>query len=578
MSETTAPTPALVPLRTQANSPTLIIGPTGTGKSALLKTLVEYVWETYQMITLVYHTDGGGWPAPLEAVRRRGLCWIWKMRTRDYANRATLSFETCYLASKGWWPAKINLQTGETTPGVAMIPPTTDIYTLTCPDGHLIREVYSQAHIVPGICPTCKKMIQIEQMSVKGNVRITKGLEKVGARCYDGLSSFNAWWLQDMGGRAGRKELEGEKAALGGVLESGQLAFGGNNRAQIGFAQTRTEEVVNNALSIPGMVVPPIFTALTNESVDEGGLTVVGPKFAGNAKTDEGPTWVGNCLETAKALNADGKEVYRLYLSEYFDSGNRRHLCKHRGGPTMPSFLEDPPIDPADPERGCFTGFSLALFFTLLEQSVQDAEKASAEKYPDAPGLPEGETSFGDSGQVALGAAAPGAPVSRPRSRKVGKVGGNTGAAPPVAPAETAGPPVAEAPVPPPVATSPVSTPPAATEAPAVSPGATPPTQTGWAQPPGARRAPRQRTVAAGVSDPAAPPTAAAQPAPPPVPPPTEPAQAALPVETPAPTPPVTTGPSRGPRPRPGVVRPAANPASAPTPPAQAPGRTAHKW
>ena len=54
-------------------------------------------------------------------------------------------------------------------------------------------------------------------------------------------------------------------------------------------------------LGIPNLLVPPVFTALSMEDTDEGALSIVGPKIAGRAKTDEAGQWVGNCLEATAA-------------------------------------------------------------------------------------------------------------------------------------------------------------------------------------------------------------------------------------------------------------------------------------
>ncbi len=58
------------------NSATLIFGDTGTGKSSLLATYAEYVWEKFNKITLLYTTDGGGYPTNVEALIHKGIIWV----------------------------------------------------------------------------------------------------------------------------------------------------------------------------------------------------------------------------------------------------------------------------------------------------------------------------------------------------------------------------------------------------------------------------------------------------------------------------------------------------------------------
>lgn len=91
------------------------------------------------------------------------------------------------------------------------------------------------------------------------------GFDDVRAVFYDGLTSMLAWEMRDLGHRAGRMELKGEEAAIGGKVSSGDLKFGGSTRSHVGFAQARGEELVHVTLGIPNLVVPPIFTMLTHE-------------------------------------------------------------------------------------------------------------------------------------------------------------------------------------------------------------------------------------------------------------------------------------------------------------------------
>lgn len=490
------------------------MGPTGTGKTSLIATLAEYVWATHGKVTLYYSSDGGGFPTIVQALINRGIVRLWRLRTRG------LSFETTYRASQGWWPSRIDPQSGETEAGVRLVPPMTQVFVMRCAAGHELRRVPFQAMLLPVFCPQCQQQITLQTAQVSQSAHRTKGFELVGAVAYDSLSSMSNWWQHDLQQKQGSLELKGEASAIGGIVQSGDMKFGGGNRAQVGFAQTRAEELALNALGIPGLVVPPIFTSLTLETSDEGGLPIRGPKLAGRAKTDEAPQWFGNCLETMVKKNEDGQDVYRLNLVEYVDEQGLRHLCKNRAAPgTMPAYLEDAAGQP-------FSQFNLGVFFRLLEVALQKTEAEIAAKYPNAPGLAAGMAEYGEG--ATAGSAAPTAPVTAPTStppmpattgtpmaRPVGRVKAKAPAAAPAAP-------VAETPVDPVAETviqalssaiaSPVPAEPAAPATPA------PPVQTAplparptLAPPPGARppmaapKRPAPRPVQAQPAQPAAP-------------------------------------------------------------------------
>ena len=378
------------------NSATLIMGVTGSGKSALEGTLGEYVWENYRKITRLYTSDGGGFPSNVQALMRLGIMQVFRLRTRDLPD-GSLSFETCLRSSQGWWPQRINPSTGECFPGEKMIPPITERYEMSCPNGHLVKAVPFQSLLTPTLCPTCRVMTDRGSMQVRKTAQVTKGFEQVGAVCFDGLSSMLSWMMSDMSQRSGRLELKGEEGAIGGKINSGELKIGGSSRSHYGFAQSQAEAIVLNALSIPGLVVPPVFTALTLETQDEGDLSIRGPKLAGKAKTDEAPAWFGDCLETMVLKTDKDERVYRLCLSEFVDEAGVRHLVKNRAAPgTMPAYLEDPPLKVGSEAATAFTNFNLGVFYTLRDKARLATEAAMDQKYPDAPGLPEGIVEVGE--------------------------------------------------------------------------------------------------------------------------------------------------------------------------------------
>lgn len=466
------------------NSATLIMGLSGAGKSSLLATFMEWVWETYGLATLYYCCDGGGFPTQIQALVNRGIARLWRMRTRSGAG---LAFETCQRASQGWWPKVINPATGETAPTVQLVPPLTEKFEMRCPNDHIVKVVPAQSLLTGSVCPTCKVPVTPQNMKVTRTSHRTKGFEKVGAAAFDGLSSMCSWMMDDLS----KRDLGGEKSRLGGTVMSGELMFGENNRAQVGFTQNRAEQLALNALGIPFLVAPPIWTALVQEGSDEGNLAIRGPMIAGQAKTAVAPQWFGNCLE-AIVVEHDGKRYRRLNLAEYIDSGNVRHLCKVRSFPGMlPAYLEDE--DTGD-GQGAFVNFNLGTFHKLLDAALIKTEDQYAQRFADSPGLQAGEMTYGEDVQ------APAAPTVA------------AGMAPgprPGVPAGVAGPPAI-----------PVAPPPRPAQAPPVTPSTAPATHAQRppvvAQP---QAAPPATPVVKPLSGPT-PPPAAKPPARGPVPPP----------------------------------------------------------
>jgi len=384
------------------NSATGIVGPTGSGKSSLIATASEYLQDTYPgKVLMLYTADGGGFPTKVQALVKKGLIRVWRMRTRGEA------FETCMRASAGWWPSAIHPSTGETKPHVRLVPPITERYIMSCPNGHVVKTVPFQNLLTAALCPQCKTHTTKENMKVEKSAVRTRGFEQVGAVAFDGLTSFLNWQMTDMARRTATMELKGEETALGGRIVSGDIALGGNNRAHYGFVQARAEEMVLNSLGIPGLDLPPIWTMLLLETVDEGGLPVKGPKLAGKAKTDEAPAWFGNMLEVGVVKDESGHDVRRLWLSEFVDDSGIRHLIKHRGGPGMPPFLQDSSDAP-------WGQVNMGLFFNLLAKDVDQSFADAEAKYPDAPGVPEGEVSYGEVAENQPTAAAAPSVAARP--------------------------------------------------------------------------------------------------------------------------------------------------------------------
>jgi len=414
----------------------LILGETKAGKTTLLATAAEYLWEEFGKILFLYTSELGGFSARVEQRIRQGIIRPFRMRTRDDAE-GSLSFETMHLSSKGYVPVRfLNAQEGEVEPGVPMIGPTTTVYTQFCGKcGGEVQRTRYKSKLKAATCPNqkCKAPVTLQTGKVVTEVKQTAGFELIGSLGYDGLTSFPDWYLQDM---SHRKNLGGEMAALGGEIESGGTTFRGNNRSQVGMAQTRVHELVANSLSIPNLVVMPFWTAISHESSDDTGrLTVVGPKLAGDAKTYIASSWFGNVTEAAVVSEKAGEYVRRLWVSQFYDGNNRRHLCGHRGDPRfMPTYFEDAAYTDDEPPTDICTGFSIHFFLKQLEESIQKG--IDSDKFV-GPGLASIPATYGDQGDRPLDEEAPaaeaprtsGPTVRKPRTPKM--AGGKAPEAPP---------------------------------------------------------------------------------------------------------------------------------------------------
>lgn len=346
---------------------TLIIGVSGSGKTSLLATYARYLWETYNKVLFLYSWDGGAIPTEIQKCMRQGIIRFWRARTRSGAG---LGIETLYLATKGYVPKQINPETGETSPAVALVPPVQSKYSCYCSKGHPLLVVPVVSLIQPTYCSECKDIVSPAQMRVAEESKRTKGLELIGGVAFDGLTSMTNVVLEHMDHARGMGDIGGEKSAFGGVVTSGSVKLGGNNRADVGFGQTRAQQFVNNSLSIPFLVEGPVFTALSFEASEEG-LPIVGPKLPGRAATDEASSWFGNVCETAKVTNPEtGKKHYTLFLRPFIDAQNRRHLLKTSASPDG---LPDTLIDPAEDEKRPFEQFNLGLMFKMLDDDLTKA-------------------------------------------------------------------------------------------------------------------------------------------------------------------------------------------------------------
>ncbi len=391
-----AATPAPPPVR-RIFTATGVIGVPGSGKTTLADGFSVYLWETFKKVLLLYSWDGGAIPTQIQKRMQQGLIRYWRARTRSGDG---LGIETVYLASKGYWPKAIDPQTGETSPAVELVAPVTTRYALSCPKGHPINTVQHHVQIIPQYCAECRAMVQVNEYRIAESVTRTKGFELVGGVFFDGLTSMCNVVMDHMDISRGAGLIGGEKPAFGGVVASGVVKMGGNNRADIGFGQSRAQQFVNNSLSIPSLVEGPVFTGLAMEATDEGGLPIVGMKLPGRAATDEASAWFGNMMEMGRTLDDAGKEHVTLFLRPFTDKQNRRHLLKTSSSPIgLPDMLIDPPLD----EKKAGVIANLGDVFRGLDADLKHA--LATDDVKDTPGMAGSPTSYGETIVSALVAA-----------------------------------------------------------------------------------------------------------------------------------------------------------------------------
>lgn len=371
---------------------TLIIGVSGAGKTSLLATFASYLWETFHKVLVLYSWDGGAIPTEIQKKMRQGLIRFWRCRTRSASG---LALETLYFATKGYLPRQIDPTSGETTPAVPLIAPITTRYALSCPNGHPLKSVPAASLIVPTFCATCKLMVSREGMQVTESVERTKGFEMIGGVAYDGLTSMANVVMESQDHMRGQGMIGGEKSSFGGVVVSGAVTFGGNNRADVGFAQTRAQQFVNNSLSIPYLVEGPVFTALSTEGSDKGGLAVVGADLPGQAALTQVPQWFGNICEADTIIDVNTGKHYVLHVRPHTDKEGRRHLLKTSASPTGP--VPDLLVDPPELQKQPFQQFNLGVLFSLLDE---DLRQALTEQVVGAPGTPAGIVEYGETAIV----------------------------------------------------------------------------------------------------------------------------------------------------------------------------------
>ncbi len=370
----------------------MLMGDTGSGKSTLMATYADWVWKTYRKVTYYYLFDLGGVPTEIMVLVQKGIIRLWKARLRTGSG---LALDTMHKATLGHWPKVWNPATGESAPDVELVAPRGSVFVAKCPLGHEIIRTKIKAMVKATLCRKCSppKMVSLTDMQVSEQVLISPGFADRGAAIFDGISSMSDIVMRDLAERAAAGDIKG----TGQLIKSGDMQYAGNNEGHYGFAQNRTSEWFANAISIPGLVIWPAFTALelriAGDAETNAGLPFYGPQIAGRAMTGKIPQLVGNCLGTAVGVNKDkgGKSEHRLYLKEYRQDDNIPHKVKTRVGPGhLPEYLTDGPIGAGEVELS-FKDFSLGRFMELYDAAMAQISARTDAKYGgDTPGLPSG--------------------------------------------------------------------------------------------------------------------------------------------------------------------------------------------
>ena len=365
-----------------APSVLLISGPTGFGKTSLIATAAKWLWQRHKKVLRLYTGDGGGYGTFVGALVKLGVIEVFRVRTRASSGAEGLCEETLALASRGYWPETFtSIEKGEVEPGVKMLAPITTTYRMSCPSGHLLKETTDHRDLKPIKCNTCQIAVTLQTAQVTKSSKSAEHMERVGGVAMEGLTSWSSWHLQSLSDRRARSELHGEQSNIGS-FRSGDQFMDGNNRADYGFVQQAAERWLQNATTIQGLLIPPIFTALETAAEDTGLGPIWGPAIAGQAKTTHVPQWVGDYLGSQRVTNEKGLEEFRLYLTAWRSGDGRVHPYKPRAFPGyLPEYLYDKVGEEA------FSGFNLGLYFDLLEQGEKGASSKLEKELGEVPGV-----------------------------------------------------------------------------------------------------------------------------------------------------------------------------------------------
>ena len=121
-----------------------------------------------------------------------------------------------------------------------LVPPVTTQYLVRARRPASRSAKLPARHLVgPTYCTPCKTLHSVAELTVTEDVHRTHGFELVGGVAFDGLTSMCNVVMEHMDHARGQGQIGGEKSAFGGVVTSGSIKLGGNNRADVGFGAER---------------------------------------------------------------------------------------------------------------------------------------------------------------------------------------------------------------------------------------------------------------------------------------------------------------------------------------------------
>lgn len=315
-------------------APDLIVGDTGSGKTKLLASAIEYVWRKYKKRSRVYSSDGGGageQDDDLSVLVKLGIVEVLWMRE---ARPGWFPLEVVKKVSKGWWPDAKG----------ALAPPT------------------SQA------------------------------LQEVGLWGFEGMTSMADWLLEtfaafrakginvgDLQSNVKPFPMSGE---LADVNSTTALKDAGNSASDYGLVQRTINRMVVDCRVLPGKKIWSALEICGKEDKESDwkdrptGLQrklVFGPALGGSARTALIGKDFGNTLSLELVRTKEGGLRRRLHLEPWFDDENPKipHLAKVRGVAegAIPPYLEGTGAEP-----------SMSTFYDMLEREFEKVRTRKAKE------------------------------------------------------------------------------------------------------------------------------------------------------------------------------------------------------
>jgi hypothetical protein len=243
----------------------LLFGPTGSGKTAQIGELAEYLYATKKLRTRLYTADRGGWDT------------IKPYTTIEVAKGKTLIEPIPMFDNPFIW-------IDHAVKGDKWI---------TSADGKLGKWV-------PGVDPD------------------------IGMYAYEGMTSMadtEMTWMADAGaegvniGGGGAFNFKVQNAA-----KTEQMKIGSNNMAHYGVAQQQVYDKSTQSMYLPGIV---LWTAGDRRGEDDANGGVVGPQVAGKALTGEVPRWFKYTFRIGVEVMPGAPAKHILYTDRHVETQSK---------------------------------------------------------------------------------------------------------------------------------------------------------------------------------------------------------------------------------------------------------------